>query len=216
MVLVVKSLPDNAGKRDVGSIPVSGRSPGGGNGDPLQHSCLKNPMNRGDWRAMVHWVAKSGTQPKRLSAHTREVRLWQKLSEFCFTDQKRRVEDFLHVYACMRVCLIVSCLATRWTIAHQAPMSVGFSRQDYWGGLPFPSPGDLPHPGIEPASPVPPALAGGFFTTGTPGKTFHTFTGHHLYFLYSDLFFFLPACVILPLESSFFPKWKFLNTCWDS
>ena len=133
MVLVVKSLPDNAGKRDVGSIPVSGRSPGGGNDDPLQHSCLKNPMNRGDWRAMVHRVAKSGTQLKRLSAHTREVRLWQKLSEFCFTDQKRRVEDFPHVYACMCVCLIVSCLATRWTVAHQAPLAVGFSRQDYWG-----------------------------------------------------------------------------------
>ena len=136
-----------------------GRSPGGWNGDPLQYSCLKNCMNRGTWRAMVHRVAKSGTQWKRLSTHPRQVRLWQKLSEFCFTDNKRGVEDFPHVYAHVRVCL-VSCSATRWTVAHQAALSVGFSRQDYWGGFPFPSPGDLPHPGIEPASPVPPALAG--------------------------------------------------------
>ena len=51
---------------------------------------------------------------------------------------------------------------TTWPIAHQAPLSMGFSREEYWSGLPFPSPGDLPKPGIEPMSP---ALAGGFFTT---------------------------------------------------
>ena len=50
---------------------------------------------------------------------------------------------------------------TPWTVAHQAPLSMGFSRQEYWNGLPFPSPGDLPDPGIEPESP---ALAGRFFT----------------------------------------------------
>ena len=44
-------------------------------------------------------------------------------------------------------------LATPWTVAHQAPLSVGFSRQEYWSGLPFPSPGDLPNPGIKPGSP---------------------------------------------------------------
>ena len=48
----------------------------------------------------------------------------------------------------------------------QAPLSMGFSRQDYWSGLPLHAPGDLPDPGIEPASLVFPALAGGFFTTG--------------------------------------------------
>ena len=57
--------------------------------------------------------------------------------------------------------------ATPWTVAHQAPTSMGFSRQEYWSGLPFPSLGNLPDPGIEPASP---ALAGGFFTTELPGK----------------------------------------------
>ncbi|ELR60425.1 hypothetical protein M91_18992, partial [Bos mutus] len=47
----------------------------------------------------------------------------------------------------------------------QAPLSMGFPRQEYWSGLPFPTPGDLPDPGIKPASLVSPALAGGFFTT---------------------------------------------------
>ena len=51
---------------------------------------------------------------------------------------------------------------TPWTVAHQVPLSVGFSRQEHWSALPFPSPGDLPSPGIEPASP---ALAGRFLTT---------------------------------------------------
>ena len=45
-------------------------------------------------------------------------------------------------------------LAIPWTIAHQAPLSMGFSRQEYWSGLPFPSPGDLPNPGIEPGCPA--------------------------------------------------------------
>ena len=57
--------------------------------------------------------------------------------------------------------------ATPWTVAHQVPLSVGFSSQEYWSGVPFPPPGDLPNPGIEPTSS---ALAGGFFTTKPPGK----------------------------------------------
>ena len=57
--------------------------------------------------------------------------------------------------------------ATPWTVAHQAPLSMEFSRQEYWNGLPLPSPGNLPGPGMEP---VFPALVGGFFTTQPPGK----------------------------------------------
>ena len=60
----------------------------------------------------------------------------------------------------------VQLLATPWTVAYQAPMSMGFSRQAYWSGLPFPIPGDLPDPGMEPASLASPALASGFFTPG--------------------------------------------------
>jgi len=60
---VVKNLPSNAGDvRDMGSIPGLGRSPGGGNGNPLQYSCLENPMDRGAWQATVHGIAKSQTQ----------------------------------------------------------------------------------------------------------------------------------------------------------
>ena len=62
VVLVVKNLPASAGDiRDVGSIPGLGRSPGGGHGNPLQYSCLQNPMDRGAWRATVHGVTKSWT-----------------------------------------------------------------------------------------------------------------------------------------------------------
>ena len=58
-------------------------------------------------------------------------------------------------------------------IARQASLSMGFSRQENCSGLPFPSPGDLPHPGIEPMSPASPALAGGFFTTSTTWEAAH-------------------------------------------
>ena len=54
---------------------------------------------------------------------------------------------------------------TLWAVAHQASLFMGFSRQDYWSGLPCPPPGDLPDPGTEPASLMSPALAGGLFTT---------------------------------------------------
>ena len=64
----------------------------------------------------------------------------------------------------------MSDFVTPWTVVHQAPLSVGFSRQDYWSGLPFPLPGDLSDPGTEPESPASPALAGGFFTTEPVGK----------------------------------------------
>ena len=59
VALVVKNLPTNAG--DVGSIPASGRSPGEGNANPLQYSCLENSMDRGAWRAIIHGVEKSHT-----------------------------------------------------------------------------------------------------------------------------------------------------------
>ena len=58
-------------------------------------------------------------------------------------------------------------LATPWTVACQAPLSMGFSRQEYWSGLPFPSPGDLPDPGIEPGSP---ALQADSVPAELPGK----------------------------------------------
>ena len=59
----------------------------------------------------------------------------------------------------------VQLFAIQWTTASQAPLSIEFSKQEYWSGLPFPSPGDLPDPGIERLSVVSPVLAGGFFTS---------------------------------------------------
>ena len=64
----------------------------------------------------------------------------------------------------------VQLFVTLWAVACQAPLSMEFSRQEYWSGLPCLPPGDLPNPEIEPTSPVSPALAGGFFTTELPGK----------------------------------------------
>ena len=68
---------------------------------------------------------------------------------------------------CAQVAQVMSDSEIPWTTAHKATLSMGFSRQESWSGLPFPSPGDLPNPGIEPVSP---ALADGFFTTESPGK----------------------------------------------
>ena len=62
----------------------------------------------------------------------------------------------------------VRLIATPWTAAYQAPLSMEFSRQEYWSGLPCPPPGSLPDPGIEPTSLRSPALSGGFFTTSVP------------------------------------------------
>ena len=64
----------------------------------------------------------------------------------------------------------VQLFVTPWAVAHQAPLSMEFSKQKYWSGLPFLTPENLPNPGIEPASPAFSALAGGFFTTELPGK----------------------------------------------
>ena len=67
-----------------------------------------------------------------------------------------------------QLCLI---LCDPRTAAHQAPLSMRFSRQEYWSGLPFPPPGELPNPGIEATSTVSPVLAGEFFTTKSPRKS---------------------------------------------
>ena len=64
------------------------------------------------------------------------------------------------------LCSVVFNSVTPWTVAYQAPLSMEFSGQEYWYGLPFPTPGDLPDSGIKPTSPATPALAGEFFTTG--------------------------------------------------
>ena len=71
--------------------------------------------------------------------------------------------------SCLDVCMLsrfshVRLFGTLWSLAHQTPLSMGFPRQEYWSGLPFPTPGDLPDPGIELESLSSPVLAGRFFT----------------------------------------------------
>ena len=80
---------------------------------------------------------------------------------------------------CMLSCVWL--LATSGTVAHQTPLSMGFSRQEYWSGLPFPTPGDLPNPGTEPSSPASPALAGRFFTPAPPGRPVFSQVGDNKY-----------------------------------
>ena len=141
---VAKNLPANLRDiRDIGSIPGSGRSPGGRHGNPLQDSCLENPMNKGAWQATVHGITESRRRPQRW-AQRRLVWL------SCVCPRAFCIASCLEVKSLSRVRLF----ATPWTVACQVPRSMGFSRQGYWSGLPFPSPGDLPDPGIEPTSPV--------------------------------------------------------------
>ena len=86
---------------------------------------------------------------------------------------------------------------TPWTVAHQVPLSMGFLRQEYWSGLPFPSPGDLPDPGIECTSP---ASAGRFFITELPGKPPKTVSCYRYFLVPARLWrecvnFFFPTAV---------------------
>ena len=80
---------------------------------------------------------------------------------------KSSQEESIEPHVCAQSCLTS---AIPWTVAGQAPLSMGFPRQEYWSGLPFPSPRDLPALGTEPEFPMSPALAGRFFTTEPPGK----------------------------------------------
>ena len=75
-----------------------------------------------------------------------------------------------NMYLCTQLLSCVRLFVALWTVAHQALPSMEFIRQEYWSGLSFPPPGDLPEPGIKPTSPADPALASRFFTTEPAGK----------------------------------------------
>ena len=110
---------------------------------------------------------KNGTDELICKAETEtqtwRTNLWKPRGEGKW-DWIRRL-DIYTLCACLLSCF--SCVwlfVTLWTIAHHSPLSLKLSRQEYWSGLLSPPPGDLPYPGIEPASLMSPALAGGFFT----------------------------------------------------
>ena len=89
---------------------------------------------------------------------------WWAIASNGFRDQiKHQLQQLCYAKPLSRVQLF----EVPWTVAHQAPLSMGFSRQEYWSGLPRPPPGDLPDPGTEPVSLKSPALVGGFFTAST-------------------------------------------------
>ena len=198
---------------DAGLIPGSGRSPGGGHGNPLQYSCLENPMDRGAWQAAVHRVTMSWTRlstractadslcciaetDNTVKQSTLQSRVIHRLPvsntqwTLC-TPQGRNTgvgarmpppflprkdphsgfgvpggssleNHFPDTNVCCIITLcslgpvwcvlshsVVSDSASLWIVAYQAPLSMELSRQEYWSGLPFSSPGDLPDSGIE-------------------------------------------------------------------
>ena len=89
------------------------------------------------------------------------------------TDNEPDVNIHSVVFVCAQLLSCVQFFVTPGTVAHKA-LSMGLSRQEYWSGLPFPPPGDLPNAGIKSASPLSPALAGRFFTTQPPAKPKYT------------------------------------------
>ena len=98
-----------------------------------------------------------------------EKTLWYKYTYICI--YTIHVSHFGHIRL----------FAILWTTAYEAPLSMGFSRQEYWSGLPCPPPGDLSDPGTELASLTSPTLAGGFFTYEPPGKDIYIYIHIHTY-----------------------------------
>ena len=104
--------------------------------------------------------------------------VWSKrtlcISYFILSSCLEERGQLISFHSLLPVC-VLSCVrlfAISWTVAPQVPLSMEFSRQEYWIGLPFPTPGDLSDPGIKSAPLMSPALAGGFFSTAPPGKPF--------------------------------------------
>ena len=134
------------------------------------------------WTSCGIWNKGSAHTQKRIGAYQKGTVLkfqkssqWpkleceQKISQeilYCNTKYKINIRKSM-LAVVVQLLSHVWLLVTLWTVARQAPLSTGFPRQEYWSGLSFLSPGDLPNPGIEPVSPI---LAGGFFTMEPPGK----------------------------------------------
>ena len=123
-----------------------GRSPGGFVGPQVQYSYLYAcPYNSISDKALEQ-PAEGNTQ---------------------FENHHHKQHNVLDCSTCVLVYFVRSDFASPWTVARLTPLSTGFSRQEYWSGLPFHPPGELPNPGMKPTSHTSPALAGGFFTTCT-------------------------------------------------
>ena len=104
---------------------------------------------------------------KIIQSHIPSVYIHICIYEFPQTVVEKTIYDITSKSNSARMLSYVRFFVALWTVACQVPVSMGFPRQEYWNGLPFPSPGDLPNPEIKSASPT---LTGGFFTTEPPGK----------------------------------------------
>ena len=123
-VLVLKNPPGNGGDiRHVFLIPGSGRSPGGGHGNPLQYSCLENSMDRGGWRATVHGVAKSWTWLKPLGTLVIHIALLQPCSSDMNGTKTTSVQ-----FSSIQSLSLVGLFVTPWIAAHQASLSIANSQ----------------------------------------------------------------------------------------
>ena len=154
---MVKNVPANAGDtRNSDSIPGLGKSPEGGHGNPHQYSWLENPMDRGAWQSIG---LQSQTRLKQLSTHACLCALRNHrrtfIRRYITSDTSNPETRSSPALMCLRsTCVHLSHLCpTLWTVAHQAPLSMGFSSQDYWSGLFCPPPEDLSNPRTESRSP---------------------------------------------------------------
>ena len=137
-------------------------------------SVLENPMDWRAWRATVNGITKNLTRLKwpGMDAHRYVLWFW---GAVCWTHQRVPAQA-----VCLRVLIRFSRLglfATLWTVARQAPLSVGLSGQEYWSGLSFHPPGGLPDPGIDSASLMSPALGAGSLPLLIPGKQRSSYSG---------------------------------------
>ena len=123
------------------------------------------------------------------------------------------MEDITNILDSFVCCMLshfshVQLSATLWTVARQPPLSMGFSREECWSGLPFPPPGKLPNPGIKPAPITSPALASGFLTIHYTTSEAHLFkfncnnSQSHLEF-HKKINYFFPIISLLPMSDQF-------------
>ena len=117
---------------------------------------------------VVQWCFSSSPAPSHSPLHTQQWRWGSHIVDICAYP----CLCYMSKYS-LQCCTVLGCFSrvwlfpTIWTVACQAPLSVGFSRQEYWSGLPWPSPGDLPDPRIESMSLMSPASADRFFTSSS-------------------------------------------------
>ena len=156
-------------------------------------------MDREAWCAAIHGVAKSRTRLSDWATELTELNwgllhsyfmvwlFWYNVFSVHVNFLSWKCQIFNKIFSVYQevwhVCVLshVQHCVIQWTVACQAPLSMGFSKQEYWSRFPFPTPGDLPNPGIKRMSLVSPTLAGGFFNSVPLSFLYHWSPWHHTY-----------------------------------